>query len=166
MTVGAAAQTGEAKPVQPWMEAAIKELNCAIPHEEGNDPLGDRAAQIIAAHAPSSSASAGWIVASETGLGLKFRTMEQGQIMWTLDRENALRFARREDAEKFAAEDEDAWKILPVSSGSASEYEMLIAMQRQINALEKFRAFAVSTIKSGEPWTNTCEQMFKETLGE
>ena len=45
-------------------------------------------------------------------------------------------------------------------------FEMLIAMQRQINALEKFRAFAVSTIKSGEPWTNTCEQMFKETLGE
>lgn len=44
----------------------------------------------------------------------RFRTMEQGIPKWTLDLDEALQFARRKDAELFAAEDEDAWVILPV----------------------------------------------------
>ena len=44
----------------------------------------------------------------------RFRTMKQGMSAWTLDIEEALQFARRKDAETFAAEDEDAWLILPV----------------------------------------------------
>lgn len=44
----------------------------------------------------------------------RFRTLDQGMPKWTVDLDEALQFARRKDAELFAAEDEDAWVILPV----------------------------------------------------
>jgi len=41
-----------------------------------------------------------------------FRTWEDFGFGWTSDRNKALWFARRSDAERIRAEDEDAWKIL------------------------------------------------------
>lgn len=54
----------------------------------------------------------GWLI--ENGLGgdaLRYRTMRQGMSVWTADHNEALRFCRRADAERFAEEDEDAWRI-------------------------------------------------------
>lgn len=42
----------------------------------------------------------------------KYRTMDQMGIQWTDDPQKAIRFARRADAEMFAAGDEDAWSIV------------------------------------------------------
>ena len=51
-----------------------------------------------------------WLV--EDGSGRRYRTMEQGLIVWTDDPLKAIRFARRADAELFAAEDDQAWRIV------------------------------------------------------
>jgi hypothetical protein len=54
----------------------------------------------------------GWLVENgKSGEELRYRTMEQGLPVWTTDNLKALRFARRVDAELFAAEDEDAWRV-------------------------------------------------------
>jgi len=54
----------------------------------------------------------GWLVENgKVGADLRYRTMESGQIVWTQDVDKAIRFVRRQDAEMFAFEDEDAWKI-------------------------------------------------------
>ncbi len=60
-------------------------------------------------HAPSK----GWLI-SNGGEGdeRRFRTMEQGVPTWTDDPEKAIKFFRRDDAEMFAAEDDQAWKII------------------------------------------------------
>jgi hypothetical protein len=56
-----------------------------------------------------------FVVADGGGTGEnRFRTMKDGCSAWTLDFEDALQFARRKDAETFAADDEFAWQILPV----------------------------------------------------
>jgi hypothetical protein len=54
----------------------------------------------------------------------RFRAWGQFGPMWTANRTEALYFARRIDAERFCAEDEDAWRILlsaapasPISTG-------------------------------------------------
>jgi hypothetical protein len=51
-----------------------------------------------------------WIIAdaSET----RFRCWSDYGFAWTMNQRDALWFARREDAEKIAEDDEDAWKIL------------------------------------------------------
>lgn len=55
----------------------------------------------------------GWLIENgQQGDELRYRNMEQGVPTWTADDNEALRFARRVDAEKFAAEDEDAWSIV------------------------------------------------------
>lgn len=54
-----------------------------------------------------------WLI--ENGKGgneLRYRSMDQGQPTWTTDPNEALNFSRREDAERFSAEDEDAWRIV------------------------------------------------------
>lgn len=54
-----------------------------------------------------------WLVEDSRNNGLiKYRTMDQEGIHWTEDVHKAIRFARREDAEMFAAGDEDAWHIV------------------------------------------------------
>ncbi len=55
----------------------------------------------------------GWLIENgKKGDALRYRNMEQGIPTWTADHDEALRFSRRKDAEKFAAEDEDAWRIV------------------------------------------------------
>jgi hypothetical protein len=55
----------------------------------------------------------GWLIENgKQGDELRYRNMEQGIPTWTADPNEALRFARRIDAEKFAEEDEDAWMIV------------------------------------------------------
>jgi hypothetical protein len=53
----------------------------------------------------------GWIVAS--GDGQQFRAWQGGCPCWTNDRGEAIRYARRQDAEAAHEEDEDAWSVLP-----------------------------------------------------
>lgn len=48
------------------------------------------------------------------GADKRYRCMNQyGLVDWTPDQDKGLRFARREDAESFSREDEDAWCITP-----------------------------------------------------
>lgn len=55
----------------------------------------------------------GWLIENgKKGDELRYRDIEHGIPIWTHDNNQALRFARRVDAEKFAAEDEDAWRIV------------------------------------------------------
>lgn len=54
----------------------------------------------------------GWLVEDGGTLARpRYRTMDQTGIHWTEDPNAAIRFARRADAEMFAAGDEDAWRI-------------------------------------------------------
>lgn len=61
-----------------------------------------------------SAVEIGWLIENgkNAGDGLLYRTMKQGNITWTADVNAAIRFARRADAELFAEEDEDAWRIV------------------------------------------------------
>ncbi|WP_242875614.1 hypothetical protein [Stenotrophomonas maltophilia] len=54
----------------------------------------------------------GWVVAD--GQGTRWRKWGDFGPEWTADRDEALHFARRTDAEAFAKEDEDAWLIQPI----------------------------------------------------
>jgi len=60
------------------------------------------------------AAPLGWIVGS--GDGKRWRTWSDGMSDWTADREQATRYARREDAEAVHREDEDAWTIVPYAA--------------------------------------------------
>jgi hypothetical protein len=54
----------------------------------------------------------GWLIENgKKGEELRYRTMEQGMFVWTPDHDKALRFCRREDAERVAEEDEQAERI-------------------------------------------------------
>ena len=54
----------------------------------------------------------GWLIENgKQGNELRYRTMRQGIPVWTPDHMEAMRFCRRVDAERFAAEDDDAWRI-------------------------------------------------------
>lgn len=55
----------------------------------------------------------GWIIENgKDGDELRYRTILNGVPTWTAFSVVALRFARRVDAERFAEEDEDAWRIV------------------------------------------------------
>lgn len=56
----------------------------------------------------------GWIAGSADGN--RFRTWKDGYAAWTDDRNEATRYARRIDAEAVHAEDEDAWRVLPLAA--------------------------------------------------
>ena len=54
-----------------------------------------------------------WLIENgKQGDELRYRSMDQGQPTWTTSPHEALNFSRRKDAECFAAEDEDAWRIV------------------------------------------------------
>lgn len=54
----------------------------------------------------------GWLVEDGNLNKTMYRCMDETGIHWTDDPNKAIRFARREDAEMFAAGDEDAWRIV------------------------------------------------------
>lgn len=63
--------------------------------------------------APQPASGEAWVIGDGGSHGeTRFRTMKQGMPAWTLDQQEALQFARRQDAELFAEEDEDAWQML------------------------------------------------------
>jgi hypothetical protein len=73
-------------------------------------------AQQRAEAAERSLETQGWVISD--GQDKQYRTFENSYCEWsTLDK--AIRFARREDAEAFAAEDEDAWHIRTFVDASA-----------------------------------------------
>jgi len=53
----------------------------------------------------------GWIVSSADGQ--RFRCWDSSGPAWTDDPKQAVRYARRIDAEAVHAEDEDAWRVIP-----------------------------------------------------
>ncbi len=59
----------------------------------------------------------GWLVCNgkPVGQGRAFRKLDCGIPVWTEDRDEALRFARRKDADSFCEEDGEAWSILTYS---------------------------------------------------
>ncbi len=61
----------------------------------------------------STNDNGGWIVLNgKEGDAVRYRTMKDGLIEWTDDKNEAIRFARRQDADDFSREDEDAWRIV------------------------------------------------------
>lgn len=68
--------------------------------------------EALNAHDDLKAALEGWIVAN--GNEDRFRCWGDSGPEWTKDKSKALHFARRKDAEAFARDDEDAWKILSV----------------------------------------------------
>jgi hypothetical protein len=62
---------------------------------------------------PSEVRETGWLVENgKSGSDIRYRTMTHGMGGWTTDSRTAIRFARRQDAEMFAQDDEDAWAIV------------------------------------------------------
>lgn len=58
------------------------------------------------------SREVGWLVEDGDNAVTMYRTMDEAGIHWTDDVNKAIRFARRADAEMFAAGDENAWRIV------------------------------------------------------
>ncbi len=71
----------------------------------------------------------GWIVAD--GQGERWRMWGDSGPEWTADRSKALRFARRDDAEAFAANDEDAWSIQPYGVAPTPPSNPLLEVARR-----------------------------------
>ena len=77
-------------------------------------------AQAILSKAASFTKNAvpfGWVVMN--GDGTQYRTWKDGWSAWTDHREEATRYARRQDAEAVHSEDEDAWFIVPLAQPDA-----------------------------------------------
>jgi ribA/ribD-fused uncharacterized protein len=85
----------------------------------------------------------------------KYRTLELGGMSgWTPRMEEALWFARRRDAERFAADDEDAWRILPVRTELlASKHHKLdtdshvFFYEQEFYVLSNFSAFQIKLLE-------------------
>ncbi len=83
-----------------------------------------RAAQFVLALFDDESADNGWVVTNANGD--RFRCMSDiadgsgDYVDWTADLDKGLWFARRADAEAFARDDEDAWKIARVADVRAT----------------------------------------------
>lgn len=80
----------------------------------------------------------GWIIgnAAET----EWRRWGDAGPEWTPHRDQALRFARRGDAEAFAAEDDDAWKLVrhpPVDETRQRDIDEIAAVRRRARAAEE-----------------------------
>lgn len=65
------------------------------------------------------TAPLGWVVGD--GGGTRYRTWGDLGPDWTTNINAALWFARRDDAEAFARDDEDGWRIVPVQCASAEQ---------------------------------------------
>lgn len=83
-----------------------------------------------------------WVIAN--GQGRRWRCWGDSGPEWTADRDAALHFARRSDAEAVAREDEDAWLIQPVQGSRAIAAWMTpesIAHLEQQNGVAKVDAW-------------------------
>lgn len=76
----------------------------------------------------------GWVIAD--GQGARWRCWGDSGPEWTPDRDRALQFARRDDAEAFARDDEDSWLIHPVTMLAAAPAARgtLVETPRQMSA--------------------------------
>ena len=55
----------------------------------------------------------GWLVENgESGDKLRYRTMHHGMLLWTANHNEALRFCRKIDAERFSEEDPEAGRVV------------------------------------------------------
>lgn len=59
-----------------------------------------------------------YIIADASRTRFRCWSGEEGGFAWTMNQREALWFCRREDADRIASDDEDAWYILPF------EYEL------------------------------------------
>lgn len=66
--------------------------------------------RLLPLHVGFSPAATGWVIAD--GQEARYRTMNLGMVEWTDQLSASLFFARRCDAETFAAEDDDAWMVI------------------------------------------------------
>lgn len=104
--------------------------------------------------APASARAGPFVTANAGSYGQqdRYRTLELGGMSgWTADMQEALWFARRQDAERFAADDEDAWRILPVRTELlASKHHKLdtdshvFFYEQEFYVLSNFSAFALT----------------------
>lgn len=76
---------------------------------EALDELRRLSGELTAGFAELADAG-GWIIGNADRT--QWRRWGEAGLEWTSDRETALRFARRSDAEAVAADDEDAWRIV------------------------------------------------------
>lgn len=89
-----------------WRDAVAALAHPAKPAvQEGNDPY-DRGRRDVLNVEPG-----GFIVTNATGT--RFRKWVAGVPTWTNDRKEAVRYARREDAEAVHFEDDEIWFIQP-----------------------------------------------------
>jgi hypothetical protein len=66
---------------------------------------------MAAAFDAGAAATDGWIVGNAAGD--QWRAWGFAGSVWTPDRDKAVRYARREDAEAVHEHDEDAWRVVP-----------------------------------------------------
>ncbi|MGB3928902.1 MAG: hypothetical protein WBL20_08060, partial [Sphingobium sp.] len=93
-----------------WLDRFGRSVHCTV---EDNDTI-----QRVVAFArralssrPAGEAVGGWIISN--GQDDRYRTWKDGYSAWTDSREEATRYARREDAEAVHQFDEDAWHVKP-----------------------------------------------------
>ena len=113
-----------ALPSEGGMERALDWLLGAVGGKPGSTEHLSSIKEAIAAYDPDRMARCGntvsaglqevraWVVSN--GQGDKWRMWGDSGPEWTEDREKALQFARRGDAESFSRDDEDAWLIQPL----------------------------------------------------
>ena len=89
--------------------------NCPVGQWPGNK-LIEAIHTVLTELADASLRSRGMGFIVSNGKGNAWRMWDEAGPEWTYDRDKALRFARREDAEVFAREDEDAWRIEPFAA--------------------------------------------------
>lgn len=93
------------------LNALYREMVDSGQHNGGMSGVAwDRAVYRMASSPPVQA----WVVAD--GQGERWRMWGDFGPAWTTDRDQALHFARRAEAEAFANDDEDAWLIQPVGT--------------------------------------------------
>jgi len=122
--------------------------SCYGRHDERNAVLEDVVDTLIpsiaALRARQTTApvdTAGWIISD--GQDARWRTLgEYGEPIWTDNRDAALRFARKVDAEMFSREDEDAWLIKPFAALTPAPVGVPSFVQIIMDKLRRFEEVA------------------------
>ncbi|HDS1304217.1 TPA: hypothetical protein QEK28_001044 [Stenotrophomonas maltophilia] len=149
-----------------------RELGCD-PEQGGAEPILAAIAALreaLAARQPVGEpvCSGGFVISN--GSGEKYMAWGQVGPEWTADRSAALWLVRRADAEALAAENEDAWSILPVercalppngwactlADGHEGPCPTIVARPAQAIFLERYDAGLLSDVGGGDTawWLN------------